>query len=276
MNKSDKYYLKAGKLELSMLDDDDDIKQVMQDSSKKDVLNNLEVEHTKRLRHKQKVEAQPKLKISREVYNTLHTMGQFLTRQDETISKEHKLQQIASSIKIEDDFHVASSQKESEGHQYQEQNQARALRDYVLKKQSSTADNICNEAQDLNLLQALEPDETPIFIKSAMDEVEVTEVNQVEIDRTKAEVASCKQDDEIESSKQDIENEILPLEMYKPLVKEDCCKRGVDEEMLEQENIDSILESFFKNKESNASSNTYVKELKKHIDKQIKAIECHR
>ncbi len=123
MNKSDKYYLKQGKLELSMLDDEEDeleLRNSLHTTPKKDLFADLEFPHTKRMREnrsKQVRAKEAKLKVTQDIYNTLHTMGQFLTKADEgeveevkvvppkkvmNAAKAQKLEQIASTLKIQE------------------------------------------------------------------------------------------------------------------------------------------------------------------------------
>nr|WP_302598923.1 hypothetical protein [uncultured Cellulosilyticum sp.] len=68
MNKFDKYYLKHGKLELSILDEDDDEK--------------VEEKH---IHHEEdnNETRQPRIKLTEDIYNTLQTMGKFLTKKVE-------------------------------------------------------------------------------------------------------------------------------------------------------------------------------------------------
>lgn len=118
MNKSDKYYLKQGKLELSMLDDDDDEVFVATNGpAQKKVVNKVEeqrlFEHTKRLRDV-KDNKQARVKVSQEIYSTLHTMGQYLTKNDDkevnslsakkpmNAAKAQLIEQLASSVKVQD------------------------------------------------------------------------------------------------------------------------------------------------------------------------------
>lgn len=62
MNKFDKYYLKQGKLELSILDEDDE------------KVNNTHHEEDN------KENREPRIKLTEDIYNTLQTMGKFLTK----------------------------------------------------------------------------------------------------------------------------------------------------------------------------------------------------
>ena len=64
MNKFDKYYLKQGKLELSILDEHDDINQ------------NLDIDNIKENHQRPR----PRVKLTDDIYNTLQTMGKFLTK----------------------------------------------------------------------------------------------------------------------------------------------------------------------------------------------------
>ena len=123
MNKSDKYYLKQGKLELSMLEDEEDeleLRNSIQRPSKKDLFVDLEFPYSKRLKDnslKTLRAKEPKLKVTKDISNTLHMMGQFLTKSDEgeidpvkvvpprrsiNTAKAQKLEQIASTLKIQE------------------------------------------------------------------------------------------------------------------------------------------------------------------------------
>ena len=187
VNKSDRYYLKAGKLELSMLDDEDEAIKMVDARSEKEVVNGLETGCTKGLIEKQDDFAEPQLKVSKEVYNTLHAMGEFLTRRDES----------TSSIETKEENH-----------------------------------SNCQE-QDLSSLKALKADKTPIY-------------------------------------------DVPSLEMYKPSRKLAYMINGVEidsKDMLEQKNIDTVVDDFFKERPVSGLPNNQMKELKRHIDKQIKVIQ---
>lgn len=94
-------------------DDDQDVLEPIESSQKKDLFRNLEFEHTKRLREVRE-KPQPILKVNKDIYNTLHTMGQFLTKMEMPqganipikksmpSAKAQKLEQIASSIKVQE------------------------------------------------------------------------------------------------------------------------------------------------------------------------------
>lgn len=78
MNTSDKYYLKEGKLELSMLDEEDEECALTQEH--KQTFESLESEHITETK-----QSQPKLKIDKDISNTLHIMGQFLTKTEQEV-----------------------------------------------------------------------------------------------------------------------------------------------------------------------------------------------
>lgn len=76
MNQSDKYYLKQGKLQLSMLDEEDDELEIID-------LEFPQIKQIKETRSKQMCTKEVKLKITQEIYNNLHTMAQFLTKNED-------------------------------------------------------------------------------------------------------------------------------------------------------------------------------------------------
>ncbi len=77
MNKFDKYYLKQGKLELSLLDE-----EVNEDIEKATIYHEEESKETR----------EPRIKLTEDIYNTLQTMGKFLTKkvdgEEDTYSQE--------------------------------------------------------------------------------------------------------------------------------------------------------------------------------------------
>ena len=83
MQKSGEYYLKEGKLELSILDDAEDDKQDFV-SSRPYTYDHLSMQQPRRRNVLRKTPTDhQKLKVSKEVYNTLHAMGQFLTQKED-------------------------------------------------------------------------------------------------------------------------------------------------------------------------------------------------
>lgn len=259
MNKSDKYYLKCGRLELSMLEDEDDVAEVVQNSNKNGLLNKLEYKQTKqdeKRREQQVAEIQTELKVSEDVYNTLHTMGKFLTGQEEMSA--------TSEVKQEN--------KMSNGH-HQKQDQAETLRAYIMKKKNDSQDEEIISGQDLRLLKALEADETPVYIKKKVTSMnEEDDFKKGNIDKTDL-VQSQQNPIELDLAGNDKGNqelekieEIIPLEKYKPLAKYNRLGMTVCEDMLEQKNIDSIVESFFDESQARMLMDMQIKDLKAHIE----------
>lgn len=80
MNKFDKYYLKQGKLELSMLDEDDE--QIEEN----------EIHHKEDNREPREA----RIKLTDDIYNTLQTMGKFLTKKvgDEGVVDTKKVEEV--------------------------------------------------------------------------------------------------------------------------------------------------------------------------------------
>lgn len=67
MNKFDKYYLKEGKLELSILEEDIEENEYVVDE-----LSSINPQKGR----------EPRIKLTEDIYNTLHTMGKLLTKED--------------------------------------------------------------------------------------------------------------------------------------------------------------------------------------------------
>lgn len=105
MNGSDKYYFKQGKLELSMLDDEEELtsKEYTKEDDSGSSSKNSEAENNlSNLRQD--------LKIDQEIYQTLHAMGKFLTKKDfkprrveptrQKISKEDEIKEVSQTINL--------------------------------------------------------------------------------------------------------------------------------------------------------------------------------
>lgn len=86
MNKFDKYYLRQGKLELSMLDEDDDKKV---EEKEKTILSSEE-DHNVEAR-------EPRIRLTDDIYNTLQTMGKFLTEKEEETVDQRKIEEVLGS-----------------------------------------------------------------------------------------------------------------------------------------------------------------------------------
>lgn len=248
-----------------MLEDEDDVAEVVQDNNENSLLNKLEYNQTKqdeKRQEQQVAETQTELKVSEDVYNILHTMGKYLTGQEE----------ISATLE------VTQENKMSNGH-HQKQDQTEALRAYVMKKKNDSQDEEIVSEEDLRLLKALEADETPVYIKKEATSVnEENDFKKGNIDKTDLvqpeqnpiELDFAK-NDKVEQELEKIE-EIVPLEKHKPLAKYNRLDMVVCKDMLEQENIDSIVESFFDEVQAHTLMDMQIKDLKAHIEKKIKAI----
>ena len=99
MSGSSKFYYKEGKLELSMLDEENY-------ENEKEILDDVYNVRNQAL--------DSKLVVSSDVYNTLHLMGKYLTKQDEkSIEKEASIEE-KTSIEEEENRYESSITKEDE------------------------------------------------------------------------------------------------------------------------------------------------------------------
>lgn len=322
MNKSDKYYLKKGKLELSMLDDEENdyaVESVGKNETK-DLFNNLEFEHTKRLREiRKKTQQRPQqaLKVSKDIYNTLHTMGQFLTKMEPQVpntpakknmnaAKVQKLEQIASSIKVQEIEIPPVINREdrlnslhiSKADQIKEINEAvhihSADRDQM--EMEATQREVREVFSDTRRIDAAELQEMAINLDYRSQEVENEQMAEQlsegqdgldEEAKVKLDEALKRERDieaQIESSYKQV-SEMAISNNEAALSMEECLKiRPIDTDnylntlaneleersALDQDNIDNILASFFQPKEPQYA---FSRELKKHIERQIIAIK---
>ncbi|WP_054739000.1 hypothetical protein [Cellulosilyticum ruminicola] len=86
MNKFDKYYLRQGRLELSMLDEDDDKKV----KEREKAILSLEEDNGVEAR-------EPRIRLTDDIYNTLQTMGKFLTEKEEETVNQRKIEEVLGS-----------------------------------------------------------------------------------------------------------------------------------------------------------------------------------
>ncbi len=208
MNKSDKYYLKQGKLELSMLEEDDEdlmsINTRSQLESKKALLD-VEFPHSKRL--KQTLTKEPKLKVTQDIYNTLHTMGQLLVKADEpetpavnkstitkkviTSAKAQKLEQIASSLKIKNvefppkDEEVSNTLGQGKNNSWQEQT---ILIPFSVEEENQQDERTSSELLMQNVPEKFEEERGQFdtqIIQLVPEEEDTTEKNIVAMEQSK-------------------------------------------------------------------------------------------
>lgn len=315
MNKSDKYYLKKGKLELSMLEDEEN--EYAAESKRKDemgdLFKNFGFEHTKRFGEVcKKTQQKPEetLKMNKDIYNTLHTMGQFLTKIEPKISnvpvkksmnsaKAQKLEQIASSIKVQKIELPPVTTKEnplkslhiSKADQIKEINEAVNIPpiDRIQIKTESTQRESKETFSDTRRIDTAALEELAINLDYRRQEVEDEEMAEVlSEEQAKLEEASKRERDieaQIEaaykqasqmvvSSNEEAMKEYLKI---KPIEIEEHLNRllhkSEGDSILDQESIDKILSSFFKSKEVEY---TLSRGLKKHIEKHITAIKNYK
>lgn len=235
MNNSKEYYFKEGRLELSMLEDkEDEVQPMIIAGHRRAVLEQLEYGQIRRGRKKNRPQLQPKLKVSKDVYDTLHTMGQFLTGQDEKIiefesrrnlvsSKESTGEEI-NSTKGKEDLEVTKKEYV--------QLQAKILQEYVSKQ-----DNRFEEQKLVN--------------------------QNVEEQREKQQVINQEENREkdIELYRPILEND------------EEIDHTDEVEQILNQNNIDYIVEDFFEKHISATPKYVYTEELKRHVEEKIRSIQ---
>lgn len=312
MNKFDKYYLKKGKLELSMLEDEEN--EDVGDSKRKDetgdLFKNYGFEHTKRfgkIREKMQQKPEETLKMNKDIYNTLHTMGKILTKIEPQISnvpikksmnlvKAQKLEQIASSIKVQKIELPPVTSKEnalkslyiSKADQIKEINETVSIP--LIDRNQIKMESIQRESReafsDTRRIDAAELEELAINLDYRRQEVEDKQmIETLSEEQAKLEEV-LKNEGDIEAQIESIYKEasqmavlnneemmeeclkIRPIEIEEPLNR--LLNKSERNSLLEQENIDRILSSFFKPKEQEYAVS---RELKEHIEKHITAIK---
>lgn len=267
MNKSDKYYLKKGKLELSMLDEgaDEYVVESVRNSEQKDLFKDFEFEHTKRFKEvhkKTQQKPQPTLKVNKDISYTLHTMGQFLTKKDSQIGsmptkksmnsvKVQKLEQIASSIKVQEIESPFAITKEN----------------HLDTLGISKADQIkeVNEPINIQSVQSRQGDVEPIQIEAFSDtrRIDWNELQEMAVSLDyRSQEAVLPMEECLKMRTMEVEENFNML-----------MHQSERESILDQNNIDNILASFFKPKEPQYA---FSRELKKHIEKHIRAINDYK
>jgi len=239
MNTSKKYYLNEGKLELSILEDYEDEKgQIIQLRSRRNITNQLGLNTTKRQHKKECGLVPPKLKVSKEVYNTLHTMGQFLTQTEEMHEK------------TEDGLNSLSAQQEKVPITLTE-DEISALNG-ILKLDIEVAQDLSQE-EDIS-----------IDVYTYMDSTQ-------KVENILSDAPDSMQRQEVTSPNEEISVHHPKLEEEK-LEEDKVLKQNSEDYRLKQKEVDHIVEGYFKDQSFGTPKHTYLVELKKHIEKQIKAI----
>lgn len=249
MNGSDKYYLKKGKLELSILDDEEEVAS---------------------FRDRSKVK-EPRIKLTEDIYNTLHTMGQFLTRQ---VGNNEEGAAKKENEKEDEDFFEGPEERLAPKWKKTDKNeqkfvglQGRALEETVKSMYQQAAE----QAEQLHLTP------TDILKENEASMVGVKDEEVVDLSATVMLEAITDLQEGASIETQIVGEEMLSetreeavITRHKPTIFEDDEEQ---EEELGQSKIDEILLTFFG--ESHPQYE-YTKRLKRHIDKKIYEIENYQ
>lgn len=246
MNKSDKYYLKKGKLELSMLDEDDSENRLepVESSQKKDLFRNLEFEHTNRLREADQ-KPQQTLKLDKDIYNTLHTMGQFLTKINVPQGANIPIKKSMASAK-------AQKLEQTPIGQLGDLGDTKRMNMVKLEAMAIELEYSSQKVRQGQMEQEIAVVQEEGKINSGDEVHSISDVNEEGM------TESCEQ---------------IGLEKVKYLDKNILSNESEMRNTLNQNNIDHIVSSFFESKEPQYHAS---KELKKHIEKQISAIRNYK
>lgn len=316
MNKSDKYYLKRGKLELSMLDDEEQTYIV--DSREKKESKGLgrdfeqgRIEKVKKVSKTTQQGPQQTLKINKDIYNTLHTMGQFLTNKENQgpnrsvkksikVVKGQKSEQITQALKLQEveKFCVTIKEDFSTSLPISEADQIKKMNEVInipsVEKNQTEKERILKETReilsDTRRIDIAQLEEMAIHLEYRKPGVEkkytekkiiksqqpakkvLTENKEIE-DQIACAYQQANQFmmayDEVAVSTKEYGNiniKEIELENYYDISRDHLVQASI----LNQENIDSILATFFKSEEPQDSFN---KELKNHIEKHIMGIK---
>lgn len=267
MNTSKEFYYKEGKLELSMLDEEDE--EVVTRASKEQ-----EDEQADNGRRENYITlSQTDLYVDKDIYDTLHTMGQFLTGQeevgtqkvksdenqyDECISKKDQITAVEKEILLTNTYYDLANESEQNKEEmpidkvYPDTNicSMKSAEPSVIMEQDE--ENTSQQVQSKKVVETDRMDEEQQDISSD----ESSENISIEIQ----EENSCHKEKHLEESKEydfEMDDSSLPTVVDSSRI-------------LTQQNIDHILAARFKNKKT--SQYLYVEELKRHIDKHIEAI----
>ena len=287
MNKSDKYYLKKGRLELSMLEDEEQIYRTDTENKieERDLGINLgQVKIEQKSEEDERISSVPQqtLKINKDIYNTLHTMGQFLTTKEHQgnnrsvkksikVVKGQKLGKISEISKAQE-VEVSTSLPISEADQIKQINEVI----YIPSKEKQEVEEKVGlkEAQetlgDTRRIDAAQLEQMAIHLEyrranKALDEnTEIEEQISSAYEQASQFMMAC---DEVAISIEKPHNiEAIDVENQNHSSGPNIEEIGV----LNQNDIDEILSTFFKPMES---KNAFCKQLKNHIDRHIMAIK---
>jgi len=267
MNTSKEFYYKEGKLELSMLDEEDEeVATGASEAQENEQADNGRSENYITL-------SQTDLYVNKDIYDTLHTMGQFLTGQEEADTQRVKSDENQYDVCISKNDQITAIEKEitlsnacDDLSREPEQNKeevpiAKVNEDTDTCPMQSAEPNVTAEQVEENTSQQVQS--TKVVETDLMDEAqqdisgdESNENISIEIQNEN----SCLKENHVEESKEygfEMDDSSLPTVVDSSRI-------------LTQQNIDYMLEARFKNKKT--SHYLYVDELKRHIDKHIEAI----
>lgn len=249
MNKSDKYYLKEGKLELSILDDDEDEKeQIVQTRGRKDLLQHSKAERGKKRRKVERKVEQPELTVSKDVYNTLHTMGKFLTKPEQ---EKHT-------------FRTSKELKESVGQKASmESKDSMNFKISMDEQKPKDLKKVQDVSQTMDLEKSKNTEES-MDTKGTVDTIEQV-LALFDLDA----VTNLRQNKQTQEEMAVTQKENKAI--YKPLLKEDLVLED-DMTVLKQETIDHLVEAFFEEMDVTLANHPHLEEVKKHILRQIDAV----
>lgn len=163
MNKFDKYYLKQGKLELSMLDEDDE-RQIEVKAEEKEIHHEDDNIESREAR----------IKLTDDIYNTLQTMGKFLTKKvgDEELVDTKKVEEV---LEDEKENPIAPKWSKIIKHEAIKSVQARQLEEAVKSVYAKAAEEV--EEIDIKLSKPTTMEETVTLQEEPKMEEKQTVVN---------------------------------------------------------------------------------------------------
>lgn len=271
MNKFDKYYLKQGKLELSILDEHDDINQ------------NLDIDNTKENHQRPR----PRVKLTDDIYNTLQTMGKFLTKtpvEEKVQEEEVKTKEAIFKPQVEKRppvDNVSDARKSIQARQLEEV--VNAVYKNLVQDNHKTSMKKCVE-EAASLEQTIETKEAVFTNKLSKDTVSEDEITSnkpfsAEIPIDNSEIVQ----DELFIGKEfrdkSFESIALQNEMPQEKLAENALakREGLsifdeidDERQLEQSSIDKILFDYFGETKPKYKE---AERLKQYIEEKIRFIE---
>lgn len=264
-----------------MLEDDEDDDYVEEPSSamkrrRRELEEQLNLEHTKRRRSIN--DKQSKIKVSKEIYTTLHTMGQYLTNNEEkgltalpikkpvNSAKAQLIEQLASTVKVQE-IELPPIQRREENLTSTTQVNQQEKNSEVIKREIIGT-----------------PKDNPIFKQKSRQEINSSRMqngSMVQSANRKEEMPNrdynAEMEKKVQMSYQNTYNKRINNRPIAPdrqtEFKQEQRAMPVEEfkeHKIKQQEIDHIVEGFFQGRVPQYAFN---KDLKQHIDEQIRGIE---